>query len=374
VSQILDSLRRSRKSDTRSTQSRTSHGDAVLTTLGYAAPVRRKQYRPILAGGLILAIAATAWIGWRAYLDLDATPAPSPRVLSPAMPKPAPPVTRSPATQALPGAPPEGAEPVPETAGISNVGRRAVHRAATSTSPVPNPGLRPFESLRVVPSPVEGRQAQAAASLSRGGSRTPDPDKAGASAPSPADDLELALYYHRTGDYEKALQRYRAVLERNELNAQAHNNLGLLYQERNLLQDSARELQRAVVLEPRNAGTRNNYGVTLLMLGELDHAAAEFQTALWLEPQNVDALINLSLVQRKTGQLDTAKETLLRVLNIAPTSAPAHYNLAQLYDDTNERARAVEHYRLFLDNAGAEHANRAPLVRARIAALNTMSK
>jgi Tfp pilus assembly protein PilF len=148
----------------------------------------------------------------------------------------------------------------------------------------------------------------------------------------------------------------------------------LLYQQRNLLQESARELQRAVVLEPRNSSTRNNYGVTLLMLGQVDHAAAEFQTALWLEPQNVDALINLSLVQRRAGQLDTAKETLLRVLNVAPRNAPAHYNLAQLYDDTNERARAVEHYRLFLDNAGAEHADRAALVRARIAALNTMSK
>lgn len=195
-----------------------------------------------------------------------------------------------------------------------------------------------------------------------------------ASAPAREDDLELALYYHRAGDFANALQHYRAVLERNELNAQAHNNLGLLYQQRSLLQESARELQRAVVIEPRNPSTRNNYGVTLLMLGQIDHAAAEFQTALWLEPRNVDALVNLSLVQRKSEQLDTAKETLLRVLNVAPRNAAAHYNLGQLYDDTNERARAVEHYRLFLENAGAEHADRAAAVRARIAALNTMSK
>ena len=33
--------------------------------------------------------------------------------------------------------------------------------------------------------------------------------------------------------------------------------------------------------------------------------------------------------------------------------------LAQLYDQTNEPARAVEHYRMFLDTAGAEHAIRA---------------
>ena len=353
MSQIFDALRRSRKSNTRSAASRTSHGDAVLSTLGYAAPARRRQYSPVLVvGGLILAVAATAWIAWRAYLDFYTTPAASFRVLSPGMPKPAPALSRPATPAALPLAATAAAETadVPlHAAEVSNVGRRVVRAdaghhtsgAPDRTEPVPGPGTT---GPNAIASPPSGN------------------------------DLELALYYHRTGDYTRALQHYRALIEQNELNAQAHNNLGLLYQERNLLQDSARELQRAVVLEPRNAGTRNNYGVTLLMLGQVDHAAAEFQTALWLEPQNLDALINLSLAQRKTGQLDTAKETLLRVLNVAPKNAPAHYNLAQLYDDTNERARAVEHYRLFLDNAGAEHADRAPLVRARIAALNTMSK
>jgi hypothetical protein len=41
-----------------------------------------------------------------------------------------------------------------------------------------------------------------------------------------------------------------------------------------------------------------------------------------------------------------------------------------LYDQTNEPARAVEHYRKFLETAGAEHATRADAVRARIAALS----
>ena len=86
-----------------------------------------------------------------------------------------------------------------------------------------------------------------------------------------------AVYYHRAGDFANALQHYRAVLDRNELNAQAHNNLGLLYQEKHLLVESARELQRAALIEPRNAGTHNNYGVTLLMLGRLDESAAEFR-------------------------------------------------------------------------------------------------
>jgi Tfp pilus assembly protein PilF len=193
-----------------------------------------------------------------------------------------------------------------------------------------------------------------------------DPSAAAASA----NDLELALYFHRAGDFENALQHYRVLLQKNELNAQAHNNLGLLYQEKNLLQESARELQRAILIEPRNTGARNNYGVTLLLQGKPDEAAAQFRAVLASEPRNVDALVNMALTQRTTGQLDTAAETLLSALAIAPRSAAAHYNLAQLYDQTNEPARAVQHYRSFLENAGAEHAARAAAVRARIAALS----
>jgi tetratricopeptide (TPR) repeat protein len=89
-----------------------------------------------------------------------------------------------------------------------------------------------------------------------------------------------------------------------------------------------------------------------------------------LKAQTIAALVNLAIAQRTAGQFDLAEETLLRALALAPRNAAAHYNLGQLYDQTNEPARAVEHYRTFLDTVGAEHASRAAAVRARIAALS----
>ena len=87
-------------------------------------------------------------------------------------------------------------------------------------------------------------------------------------------------------------------------------------------------------------------------------------------PRNVDALVNLAMSLRAAGKFDLAKETLVKAVAIAPGNAEAHYNLGQLYDQTDEPARAVEHYRTFLDTAGAEHASRASAVRARIAVLS----
>jgi type IV pilus assembly protein PilF len=185
-----------------------------------------------------------------------------------------------------------------------------------------------------------------------------------------ASEFDLAVYYHRAGDFENALQHYRSLLQKNELNAQAHNNLGLLYQEKNLLQESARELERAVILEPRNTSAHNNYGVTLLMLGRPDEAAAEFRSALALDARNVDAFVNLALAQRSQNQPEVAKETLLTALSIAPRNPAAHYNLAQLYDQSHDVAPAIDHYRRFLETAGSEHARRAAAVRVRIAELS----
>jgi tetratricopeptide (TPR) repeat protein len=97
-------------------------------------------------------------------------------------------------------------------------------------------------------------------------------------------------------------------------------------------------------------------------------AAAQFRTALQLDPRNVDALVNLALAQRDGRQLEVAKETLLAALTGPPRNAAAHYNLAQLYDQTNEAARAA--LPQILEYAGTEYASHAAAVRLRIEALS----
>ena len=88
------------------------------------------------------------------------------------------------------------------------------------------------------------------------------------------------------------------------------------------------------------------------------------------DPSHVDALVNLALAEKAAARPEQAKETLLRALVIDRRSAPAHYNLAVLFEATGEAARAVEHYRAFLEHAGTGFADRAPEVRARLDVLS----
>ena len=52
-------------------------------------------------------------------------------------------------------------------------------------------------------------------------------------------------------------------------------------------------------------------------------------------------------------------------------NAAAHYNLARQYEEAGEAARALEHYRLFLQYAGPEQEPYALDVRARVQTLQT---
>jgi hypothetical protein len=368
VSQLFDSLRRGRPSQTSSRTLRTAQGDAVLATLGYAPVPRHVRARSTIILILILAaVLALIWTGWQVY---SRWPTPAPPASTAARSNPAAPGARGrdPGTTGIPSTatatPPLSAAPAP---GPSPAAPRSVPDPETPRPEPPSEGVRvaraePLDS----PVPALARDRPKAPSP-----RSPAPlpvtrAESGAQAPprgtSEANDLALALYYHRAGDFENALQHYRALLQR--------NNLGLLYQEKKLLTESAGELSRAVLIEPGNVLAHNNYGVTLLLQGRADEAAAQFRTALTLDPRNVDALVNLALAQRDGRQPEVAKETLLEALTISPRSAAAHYNLAQLYDQTSEAARAVDHYRKFLEYAGAEYASRAAAVRARVDALS----
>jgi Tfp pilus assembly protein PilF len=388
LSQLFDSLRRRRQPifAPPTTVRHTAHRDSVLATLGYTRSQESGWVYRVANVAVVVGLAVVLFAAWNMYSESGAvTPVvrpaagtsgktpPGPQVrTAPTAPLPFPqpraPIASQPPSLTRATAPPAIEPSPPPTGPVQGHGR---------TAPVPPP------APPVQPAPaVSGERKPAAplaeAPVTRMDSRAPRGTAGRAVAPAitsrppaqlPAGTLELALYYQRAGDFENALLQYRALLQASELNAQAHNNLGLLYQEKNLLDDSARELERALIVDPNYARARNNYGVTLLRQGKLDAAAAQFRTVLQLEPRNVDALVNLALVEKAAGQTEPAKESLLRALTVAPKNAAAHYNLAVLYDDTGDASRASEHYRAFLDTAGAEYADRAPGVRARLAAL-----
>ena len=423
MSRLIDALRRS--GGTRLLSSRrqavppSAHADTVLAALGYSpkmrrrGPSRRTLYIFAAAAAMLLAVGGWVMVSVyglysRAALGRSIGRAPStvaPRAAS-RSPQPVPLKTDATSTPPGPSRVAAASEPpiaqfIPARSAPLETERRDGLKTVPNTTTAEGPAKTRRQSVDRSPSAfarrasarqVGNRQSAVGRPPSRDALRrdksdvpaarvpqTPAPPlaassspaaPAGASAVSDEDHFKLAVYYQRAGDLDTALTHYRALLQRNELNAEAHNNLGLLYQQKGQLDQAIPQFQRAILIDPKYAKAHNNLGVALLRSGNADASATEFQAVLAGDPKDVDALVNLALALKAAGNQGKAQETLLRAIAVRSTSAAAHYNLALLYEQDQEMASAIDHYRAFLTHAGVEYANLTGDVRKRVETLS----
>lgn len=356
MSQILDTLRRGRTREAPRPKPKGAQTDAVLQTFGYGRPTQTSAEgrfsRPLKTLLVTVAAAIALWlIGWAL-----------PRLLWPASGRDA----------AAPGAVgPSGLPVVPSARNRTESARVADERvnAPASTGPVslPEQPVVPVVPDGPLRKPVDALEQDVAnVAVPR------QPPTRPAARPGPRgsrlssdDHFNRAVIAQRLGDFESALYNYRQVLDRDDLNVEAHNNLGLLYRDKGLFIDAAREFHRAIAIDPKYVRARNNLGVLLLGERQLDAAAAQFHAALSLDRRNVESLVNLSIVERELGRRQAARQLLLSGLEIDPRNAEAHYNLGLLEDEAGNSDQALIHYRAFLQQGTAVYPALAEAVRRR---------
>ena len=356
MSRIHDALRRGR-APAPPPPARPAHTDAVLNALAYRRTSSAAPRRVLLACAILAIAGAGGWVLWKPNA---ANRAP--------LPPPAKSKTAAVQSGSAPAAKPSPAAATAiarENGAATGAGAKpAVDAPAAPVERAQLQNPRPAAPISRPPAPtvVSARRAPA------------DPRPAPFDAQSAAfDPFQLALYHQRAGDFEQALLNYKIALKRDELNVEAHNNLGSLYLGRNLLDEAAREFQRVLAINPRYGAARINLSAALYKLGRYDAAAAEAREALRLDPRSADALVNLALAQKAAGQPAEAQDSLRRALELHPRHPIAHYNLARQFDAGGEAVRAVEHYRQFLLYAGPEQESYAADVRTRLQLLQSRS-
>jgi regulator of sirC expression with transglutaminase-like and TPR domain len=120
-------------------------------------------------------------------------------------------------------------------------------------------------------------------------------------------------------------------LTTNEFLAQVHNNLGVIYSERQDFKKAAREYEAALDLDSRLAATLYNWGNDLLRQGLNRKAIRRFSKSLGLYPTDVWALNNRGLAYLKAGKQDMARRDFQEALRIDPGFEQARKNLEGLH-------------------------------------------
>ena len=184
----------------------------------------------------------------------------------------------------------------------------------------------------------------------------------------------LGIAYSERGLLDEAMAEYRKAIKINPNFANAHNNLGVAYYERGFLDEAMAEYRKALAINHKNVDAYNNLGTVYYERGLLDEAMAEYRKALEINPNHIDAHNNLGAAYDKRGLLDEAMAEYRKVLNINPNFANAHNNLGAAYDKRGLLDEAMAEYRKALEinpnyldahnNLGALYAMRGMLDEA----------
>ena len=136
----------------------------------------------------------------------------------------------------------------------------------------------------------------------------------------------------RNKDYATAEREYQAVVAIAPGFAEAHMNLGLVYQLQDRTSEAVAEFRRALKLKPGLAGANFFLGVDYCKAGEGAKAIPYLKAALKAEPNRTEIWLWLATAQEIAGQLQPEVATALRALGLQPKNADLLYVLGNAYE------------------------------------------
>lgn len=138
-----------------------------------------------------------------------------------------------------------------------------------------------------------------------------------------------------TGEFDKAMEKYRQALAVNPDNAMAHHRLGFLLQKKKQFQEAMEHLQAAVRLDAQNPLAQFDLGIALAARDDFSNAVGHLAQAAQMMPDGFDRMYNpvtihhaLADAYYRLGRYAQSIPSLEAVLRHAPEHADANYLMA----------------------------------------------
>ncbi len=153
----------------------------------------------------------------------------------------------------------------------------------------------------------------------------------------------LGVLYYQKGLVEEAIAAFVRALELDPRMQVAQTNLDIAYRESGHYDRRIMDLRERVRRQPEDRDTRWELGRSYAALGRHAEAIAEFQALLAWYPNDVPAMLQLGLAEKARGNLDLASDWLARACELDADSAVARFYYGEvLYNrGLNEPALAA---------------------------------
>ncbi len=152
--------------------------------------------------------------------------------------------------------------------------------------------------------------------------------------------LAVGAMYHKSGDYDRAIQIYREALEIVPGNYRILYNLGVSFLEKGWVSKAIEALEEARDANPQFMATRFNLAFAYYQQRRYEEAIAEHHAVLRLNPENALSYGNLGRIYLQTGDTEKALEALNRALAIQPDLIPALMDRVRLLIEKSDYEKA----------------------------------
>jgi tetratricopeptide (TPR) repeat protein len=169
----------------------------------------------------------------------------------------------------------------------------------------------------------------------------------------------LGMVLDQKGQTDEAIRQYQEALRLKPDDPVAHHDLGVAFDKKGQTDEAIRQYQEALRLEPDYAEAHNNLGLALGMKGQLDDAIRHFQESIRLKADRAGTYYNLGNALAQKGRLDDAIRQFQEALRLKPDYTDAHNNLGIALVKKGRTDDAIRHYqqalRLNPDDADAHN-------------------
>jgi len=156
--------------------------------------------------------------------------------------------------------------------------------------------------------------------------------------------IEKGIQYHRTSQWDNAIQCYEQALSIEPKNCQVLLlHASLLFQLGDI-EGALRSNTKLLALEPHNAGAHNLSGLIYVHKKNYKEAESCFKLAIKNAPGHYHPHASLAEVYKSQGNLKLALEEYLRCTLIDPQNAQGFYQCGLLYLSNGDIAHAIESF------------------------------
>lgn len=163
--------------------------------------------------------------------------------------------------------------------------------------------------------------------------------------------LDEVSHLHKTGQLAAAKQGYLYFLEDHPDDAQALNQLGLLYAEEGDLDVAQDYIEKALAVNPKKPSFHLNLANILKAKGLFSRAAQVLTDVVKAHPDYAAAFNNLGTVYYAQAKLAEAVSAFHSAIANAADYVDAYYNLALAFTKLGKRQEAINTYRALIELA-----------------------